>query len=130
MARQEFTKQVRAARLLHATVNGVTYCEGCGAVVKSGEYDYDHAIADGLGGRATFENCRVLCRRVCHSAKSKIDDEAIARAKRQQEAHLGIRNEPARKIESRGFPKKAKRQPRPSLPPRQLYRPVDEASRR
>lgn len=121
--RTEFPKQVKVARLRHATKDGVICCEGCGVMVKPGEFAFDHDRADGLLGKPVFENCRVLCVSVCHSAKTKLDDEAIARAKRQEEVSLGIRSAPTRPMAKRP-PKPPKRAPRPALPPRQLYKKV------
>lgn len=102
-------------------------CEGklesgarCNAVLVPGRWQADHDDADGLTGEPTLENARCLCSQ-CHSLKTARDVEKIARAKRQEAAHIGARTEPARKIETRGFAKKPKRAPREALPPRRLF---------
>lgn len=96
--RQEFTKAVRVARVKHATRDGVLYCEGCGVMLKIGQFAFDHDNPDGLTGQPTFENCRVLCTAVCHVAKTRDDKGNIAEAKRREAARLGVRNTPVRKI--------------------------------
>ena len=82
--RQEFPRAVRVARLKHATKDGVLCCEDCGVMLKRpAEYAFDHDNPDGLTGKPTFENCRVLCVAVCHSEKTKRDQADIAEAKRR-----------------------------------------------
>lgn len=68
-------------------------CELCkrGVRLIPGDIFYDHRIPDAMGGEPTLENCQVLCRSH-HDAKTrKHDVPNIARAKRRQRAHLGIK---------------------------------------
>lgn len=126
--RREFPRAVRSARLKHAMdAKGVLHCEGCGVMIKHGEYAFDHHNPDGLTGEPTFENCRVLCIAACHPDKTAADQERIARAQRQEALHLGAKAPPTKPIRSKGFPHKPKRQPRPSLTPRKLYAPIEPA---
>lgn len=122
MPRQEFPKAVKVARLRHATKDGITYCEGCGVLVKPGEFAFDHDNPDGLTGKPTFENCRVLCEAVCHKIKTKKDKGNIAKAVRREAKDLGVK-QPKQKIAAPP-PKapKERRFTRESLPPRPLYR--------
>lgn len=85
--RREFSNWVKAQSALRA--NGK--CERCTARLLTGGYHYDHIIPCELGGEATVENCAVLCR-ACHQTKtSKTDVPRIAKAKRRERAHLGIK---------------------------------------
>jgi 5-methylcytosine-specific restriction endonuclease McrA len=87
MSRQEFSRLVKRAAAKRA--NG--HCEECSRRLSVGDYHYDHAIADQLGGEPTLDNCRVLCRS-CHRVKTRIRDlPQIARAKRREHRHMSIR---------------------------------------
>jgi 5-methylcytosine-specific restriction enzyme A len=91
MARQEFKRSVKVEAVKRTTRNGVTYCEGCGLPAR--RWHYDHIIPDGLGGKPTVENCKLLCL-PCHATKTAQDVADIAKAKRREAAHIGIRKEP------------------------------------
>lgn len=85
--RREFSSKVKAAAALRAA----GHCEGCTAKLMTGGYHFDHDTPDGLGGEPTLENCKVLCKS-CHGLKTaKEDVPNIARAKRRQRKHQGIR---------------------------------------
>lgn len=114
--RREFPKSVKVLAIKRATVNGVVLCELCGAIAK--QFQIDHIIADSHGGEPTLENARLICL-PCHAEKTKTDTTIAAKIKRIEAAHLGAVT-PKAKLQSRGFPKKA-RTPKPSLPPRPIY---------
>lgn len=117
MKRREFPTKVKVAAFKRA--NG--RCEECTAALSVGKYHYDHIIADQLGGEPVLSNAKVLCA-ACHGAKTaKSDAPAIAEAKRRESAHVSARAAPKRPIKSAGFPKGQPREPKPRLPPRQLY---------
>lgn len=85
--RREFPAKVKREALDRA--KGI--CEGCGAPLTIGKYEFDHDLADGLGGEPTLENCKLLCL-PCHAEKTgKRDVPLIARVKRIRDRHLGIR---------------------------------------
>ena len=84
--RTEFSKKVKVNAALRA--NG--RCEECGRRLLYGEAEYDHIIADALGGQAAIENCSVVCRG-CHAAKTKKDVTRIAKSKRNFCHASGIR---------------------------------------
>lgn len=87
MSRLEFSKSTKAQAFLRS--NG--HCECCGAKLSSGNIEYDHSIACGLGGDNSLDNCVVLCK-TCHKAKTtKRDVPTIAKAKRQQAANIGAK---------------------------------------
>jgi 5-methylcytosine-specific restriction enzyme A len=87
--RTEFPAKVKAAAALRA--NG--HCESCTRKLMQGDYHYDHEIPDALGGQATLENCRVLCR-ACHALKTtKADVPRIAKAKRNFRTAHGIKKD-------------------------------------
>lgn len=123
MARKEFSKSVKVACVKRATVDGRIFCEGCGALV-TGKFEIDHIRADGLLGEPTIENARLLCS-PCHAEKTKADVAAIAKAKRCEAIHLGVRKKPS--FVSRGFAKFTKAPKEPlKLPPRKpMFRDKD-----
>lgn len=118
MSRREFPKRVK--RDAFARANG--FCEGtpygderCPVKLTIGKYHYDHDIPDGLGGEPILDNCVVLCI-ACHKDKTtKRDVPLIAKTKRIQDKHNGIR-QPSR-LQSAGFRKAA--------PQRSASRPIE-----
>lgn len=98
MARKEFSKSVKVACVKRATVDGKLFCEGCGGLI-TGRFEIDHIRADGLLGEPTLANARVLCS-PCHKEKTADDVARIAKAKRVEARHLGIRNRAG------GFPRR------------------------
>jgi hypothetical protein len=96
--RSEFSKQVKR----NALVRAAGACEMCSAKLTVGKFQYDHRIADGLGGKPMLENCVVACH-ACHADKTrKHDIPLIAKVKRISDKHNGIRTARA-KIQSPGF---------------------------
>jgi hypothetical protein len=86
--RREFKKEVKRLALKRAGKK----CENpaCGALFGH-KFHFDHDIADGLGGEPTLENCKVLCH-ACHGEKTaKHDVPLIAKTKRIQDRHNGIK---------------------------------------
>ena len=88
MSRREFSKQVKREAFKRADKK----CEGANCGVLFGmKFHFDHDIADGLGGEPTLENCKVLCH-ACHDEKTrKHDVPLIAKTKRIQDRHNGIK---------------------------------------
>ncbi len=87
MSRREFSNYVKAQAAIRA--NGK--CEQCTARLLTGGYHYDHDTPDALGGEPTLDNCKLLCK-ACHSLKTtRADAPNIAKAKRRERKHLGIR---------------------------------------
>lgn len=84
--RTEFSKKVKQDAYRRAAGK----CEACGAVLGVGGFHFDHIIPDQLGGEPTLENCQCVCK-VCHKDKTREDVGRIAKAKRQECKHLGIR---------------------------------------
>lgn len=63
---------------------------GCNRDLRTGDFNYDHIQADGIGGQPTLENCAVLCR-ACHAIKTgRYDVPAIAQDKRVRDIDTGI----------------------------------------
>lgn len=83
--RQNFTKSTKLARFEHAK----GCCEDCGQRIV-GVAEYDHAIADYIGGTSTFENCRCLCKK-CHDRKTAVDRPKIDKTRRIAEKRAGVR---------------------------------------
>lgn len=127
MSRTEFPERVKVKRLHHAEFK----CEGivtrddgekvrCNATLARGRVEFDHDVACELGGEATFENCKCLCK-ICHRAKYPDDAAKIAKAKRREAAVTGAAH-PAGNLKSRGFqPSNKPRHERAPLARRQLY---------
>lgn len=119
--RREFPQKVRKAAFArcckNGTLPGIPQCENCGSVLRSGNIEYEHLDADGLGGEPTLENCGVWCAVPCSSRKTHTQDNPrMAKADAVLKANYGLR--PARqKIQSRGFPRAA--------PQRTASRPVE-----
>lgn len=87
--RREFPKQVKRDAFLRA--KGRCENEKCRAFLTTGKFHYDHVIPDGLGGEPTLDNCAVLCF-ACHGEKTRKQDiPAIAKTKRIQDRHNGIK---------------------------------------
>lgn len=117
MSRREFPRAVKVACVKRATRAGVVYCEECALPAK--KWQIDHIDADGLTGKPTLENAKLLCI-VCHKAKTKVDVAKIAKAKAREAFHIGA-TRPKATIQSRGFAQKPKRDPKASLPPRAMF---------
>lgn len=132
MPRAEFTEKIRVKRLHHADFK----CEGivtrddgekvrCNATLARGRVEFDHDIAAELGGAATFDNARALCK-ICHRAKYPDDAAKIAKAKRREAGALGA-SRPAAQIKSKGFtPSSKPRHEREPLAPRRLFEDVTQ----
>jgi hypothetical protein len=123
MPRQEFTTAVAVEIVQRATDPlGFIRCEQCHCVVKPGGFAIDHVIPDALRidkrRKLTASDGQLLCagsRDTCHGLKTADEDQpAIARAKRLEAAHVGVRSIPSRKLLSRPFPKFVK-PPKPTL---------------
>lgn len=83
--RREFRKSVKLA----AWQRCGGYCEQCHLKII-GVPEYDHVLADGLGGEPTLENCQVLCVK-CHRIKTATEDiPKIAKADRIRKKSVGL----------------------------------------
>ncbi|MGQ4813089.1 HNH endonuclease [Agrobacterium vitis] len=110
MSRREFTKATKRAALERSQMK----CEAIGAVYGLQEgircngplaygLDFDHIIADAIGGDNSLENCAAVCKR-CHGYKTRTNDTPkAAKVKRVRDKHLGITNP------SSGFNKRYKK---------------------
>ncbi len=88
----------------------------------------EHIRALGLGGTNDLSN-RGPAHFECAEVKTAMQDmPAIVKAKRQKDAHLGIKDETRAKIPSRRAEPKERRFDRTALPPRALYQDTKEAS--
>lgn len=99
MSRTEFPKPVlrealrRSGMLCEAVgpLYGLKPDQRCSRPLSKG-VRFDHAIADGIGGKPTLENCAAVCP-LCHAFKTaKHDIPRIAKTKRQSDKALGIRS--------------------------------------
>ena len=77
---------------------GLIFCEGCGLNVTGKAFEFDHVIAEELvidkTKPLTIADGKLLGRDCCHRApggKTAQDAAIIAKAKRREDAHLGIR---------------------------------------
>jgi 5-methylcytosine-specific restriction enzyme A len=108
--RKEFPARVKAAALKRCMdEKGIPRCEGCGIVLTAGNVAYDHDTPDGLGGEPTLENCKVLCVKICHKAKTfQQDNPRMQKADRQLKSSFGIKRKSNRWPTSRDKPFKSK----------------------
>lgn len=123
MSRLEFNRKTKAAIIARAAGK----CEACEAALKPGEGDVDHILPCALGGEPTIANGRLICR-VCHAEKTATDIRSIRKADRSRDKATGA-IAPKQKIPGRGFPvseSAAKRQTKIPLPPRALFKPIEE----
>src|SRR5579864_3551037 len=89
MKRKEFSQKTRGLAFLRC--GGL--CEGCSMKLKVSEGEYDHVIPYALSEDSSLENCQVLCV-PCHrgvGAKTSNDVRIIAKAKRNEAKHRGIK---------------------------------------
>ena len=89
--RKEFPRRVKALAFKRCcNAAGLPFCEGCGAPLSAGNINFDHDVADGLGGEPTLDNCKVICR-TCHSTKTQTQDNPIMqKADRVKKKTYGI----------------------------------------
>jgi 5-methylcytosine-specific restriction protein A len=81
-------------------------CCVCGLPIPRGEPFIDeHIIPLGIGGSNEQSN-RGMAHLPCAKAKTRKDQNMIAKAARVRAKHLGIRKRGGRKIRSRGFERK------------------------
>lgn len=93
--RREFPQSVRklafARCCRNGTKPGIPQCENCGQELRSGNIEYEHLDADGLGGEPTLENCGVWCRVPCSKKKTGEKDIPImAKADRVLKRAYGL----------------------------------------
>lgn len=122
MKRREFPTKVRVAVIKRATVDGVVFCEKCGALAR--KFQIDHVIADALGGKPVLENAMLICE-PCFQEKNPKDTTLAAKVKRVEAKHIGAVT-PKQKLQSRGFekvekPRRIDRSALPKLPPRPMF---------
>lgn len=105
MARREFSRKTKRDGFLRAEGR----CEAilpdgtrCNAKLTVGKMTYDHVIPDQMGGEPDLANLQVICR-PCDIAKTRADQGDIAKAKRREDDHRGIR--PASTLKGQGFRK-------------------------
>lgn len=107
--RREFSRSQRAQMLKRASdAQGNIWCEGCGLNITGKVIEFDHTIPEALivdkTKPLTIEDGKALGRDCCHRApggKTAQDVARIAKAKRQEAGHFGIRST----IKSAGFRK-------------------------
>jgi hypothetical protein len=116
--RQEFPQSVRKKAFARccrqapegvANIPGVPQCESCGKELRAGGIIYEHDKADGLGGKPTFENCKVHCT-VCADVKTHTEDNPrMAKADAVLKATYGLKPAKRSRLQSRGFEKAQRR---------------------
>jgi len=99
MKRREFTRAQKAAIVLRSTnAAGRACCENCGLVLKRGDGEIDHKLAEALvvdkTKPLTLEDGWLLGKSCCHrgaEGKTAKDVAVIAKAVRCEQKHLGIK---------------------------------------
>lgn len=137
MSRREFTRNQRE-QIVERSKNerGEICCERCRLVLAGKPFEIDHTIAEALRPEAdkqkpiTIAEGQLLGKDCCHrgeDGKTNKDVAQIAKAKRQNAKHLGIKR-PKQSIRSAGFDRK----PRPTKigtpGPKPLYAPKSQAT--
>ena len=110
MSRREFSKAQKAQMLKRASnERGIIFCEGCGLNITGKAVEFDHTIPEAMvidkTKALTIEDGKALGRDCCHRApggKTAQDLADIAKAKRREAGHLGIKHRPSR-LQSAGF---------------------------
>lgn len=91
--RQEFSARTKAIAFNRCGGK----CDGCGAHIYPRKFHYDHIRPDALLGAPESDNCQVLCL-ACHGAKTGEDRKRIAKALRQERAHIGAKTRKGRPL--------------------------------
>ena len=91
--RSEFTKRTK----LDAFERARGKCQGCGARLYPGKYQFHHGKECTFGGEASLENAVVLCV-ACHAAITRKRAAVIAKSNRVRERHLGIKRASSRPL--------------------------------
>lgn len=100
-------------------------CHLCGCEIDGKKWDLDHVVALINAGENRESNLKPAHRK-CHIAKTAADLAEKAKVAAIRKKHLGITRSSG-KLRGAPFPiseKAAKREPKPVLQPRQLYRPA------
>lgn len=82
--RLEFDRKTKQRRFAYCG----GYCEGCGAKLMPGHFQYDHDKEANDSGDNSFENCRCLCT-ACHKLKTKKYIQETRKAERVRDRHIG-----------------------------------------
>lgn len=101
--RREFSKDTK--RQAFERSGGVCEChrvpslkrpQGCGLVLRSGHFNYEHIDQDALGGSNDLSNCAVLSKTCWREKTARIDLPLIAKNNRQRDRDRGTRTLPWR----------------------------------
>jgi hypothetical protein len=109
LARREFTKAVKVEILKRSIVDGTRlfWCEQCHAMVASGEIHHirQDAMEIDKSVRLTAADGQFLCKD-CHAEITKQQAPVMAKVKRIEAKHLGLKKPST--LKSAGFPKKVR----------------------
>ncbi|MBV2144199.1 HNH endonuclease [Falsochrobactrum sp. TDYN1] len=132
MARREFSKEVKRAALKRSGMKceavgkmyGFKPGQRCGVSLSVG-IQYDHIIADSIGGEPTLDNCAAVCMS-CHGYKTRtVDTPRAAKTKRMSDKAKGIVRPSSALAAKVKTPKRLTREPTPRK--RDIFgRPVSE----
>lgn len=101
--RREFPRPVKAAIVLRSlNERGQVTCEGCGLVLGKKPYHIDHTIPDAMyldkSRPLTAADGKLLGKQCCHDPKTVKDIGDIAKVKRIEARHLGIKSATSRPL--------------------------------
>ena len=86
MSRREFPAKIKLAAFERCKGR----CEKCKTKII-GRAEFDHVLADWLGGEPTLDNCECLCSK-CHRLKTSTQDvPRIAKTKRTKAKSVGAK---------------------------------------
>lgn len=80
-------------------------CAVTGEKLRPGHFQYDHIVALVNGGRHAESNLQTICTEA-HKVKTRDDVAIKAKVARIRKKMLGLWPAPARKLQSRPFPKR------------------------
>jgi len=98
MIRLNFTRKTKAQAFARCGGN----CEGCGARLVPGHFQYDHIREANDDGGNGLDNCQVLCT-ACHTPKTVKYVQETRKAERARDKHIGAMMESGRKLSGPGF---------------------------
>lgn len=106
--RNEFTKQTKRDAFERSRRGGefpICECDrvpslkrphGCGVILRSGHFNYEHIEQDNLGGDNSLENCAVLSKTCWREKSFTVDIPLIAKNNRQRDRDRGAQTLPWR----------------------------------
>jgi 5-methylcytosine-specific restriction protein A len=116
MTRKNFTLTTIKQRLEHCKWQCEWTEDGkrCSTIVTKGRFEADHHLEDRLGGKPTFENCKILCTDH-HKIKTAQNSGLIAKVRRQEAKDLRVVPPSPNPVAQRPKPERVSKLPVPGV---------------